>query len=389
MSDRYFIYPTTIHVSDALGRSMVFEGMDVVSSTMDEADFYDTGPSGPQRREIYVNPGSYTFTLSEKESGLNNEMHLCAYLNDMRLQWYASELSDSDSVTFAAEGDEFRSIIIKSEHTDKNFCVKLYSYTPEGTVDYDIELAFEMRDTCSTVTKVEGGTTLEGAVRYTLTLAKHSENVIAYAPVEIGYAKIYLDERTEDVTFLTYADVPEDAWYYDTVYDMKELGLMTGTSSRDFSPQEHLSRGMFLTVLQRMGGLPDASVNHSFPDVSAQKYYSDAVSWGVAHGLVAGYSDTSFAPEDPVTREQLAVILVRYLEARGIAPETVTDIAADTFSDYDEISADARAAVGNAVQWGLLSGRADNRLNPQDPATRAETAVVLQRLLVLTGDVVL
>ena len=151
-----------------------------------------------------------------------------------------------------------------------------------------------------------------------------------------------------------------------------------GVSDTAFSPNSTLTRSMLVTILHRLEGTPAASGN-SFADVASGTWYTDAVSWAAANGIVTGYSDTQFGPDDSITREQLAAILYRYAAYKGMDTSATADLA--NFPDSGSVSTWAGDSVKWAVSFGLISGKDDGRLDPLGTATRAEVATILMRFL--------
>lgn len=174
-----------------------------------------------------------------------------------------------------------------------------------------------------------------------------------------------------------FTDVHENDWFNADVGYAYERGILLGTGDDTFSPLEVTSRGMVVTVLYRFEGKPNPNAESTFPDVDQDEFYADAVAWGEEVGVVAGFDDGLFRPNDPVTREQLAVFLLRYAELKGYDAEAEADLS--DFSDEDEISAFAQAAVEWANANGLIRGLDDGRLAPRSNASRAEFAAILNR----------
>ncbi len=170
----------------------------------------------------------------------------------------------------------------------------------------------------------------------------------------------------------TYADVAADAWYADAVKTLSESGIMNGTGGGRFSPGGTFTRAQLVTVLYRMAGEPDAAADGggAFTDVADGQWYSDAVSWAAAEGVVSGYGNGLFGTNDPVTQEQMAVMLYRR------AGEPNTETAADDASDW------ARAAVGWARQNGIAAGQ-ELDFSPGEAASRAQVAVMTARFMAL------
>lgn len=173
-----------------------------------------------------------------------------------------------------------------------------------------------------------------------------------------------------------FADVPQDNWFADAVKYVSENKLMNGTSTTAFSPNENMSRAMLATVLYRMSGETDEA-GSSFGDVSASAYYAAAVNWASSKGIVNGTGADAFAPNASITREQLAAMLYRYAGE----PSVSADLSA--YTDTVGISPYASKAVEWCVAKGILSGKSATRLAPQDTATRAECAAMLQRFAAL------
>lgn len=173
-----------------------------------------------------------------------------------------------------------------------------------------------------------------------------------------------------------FGDVPQNSWFADAVKYVSENKLMNGTSTTAFSPNGNMSRAMLATVLYRMSG-ETAEADSSFRDVSSSSYYAAAVSWASSEGIVNGTGANAFSPNASVTREQLAAMLYRYAGE----PSVSADLSA--YTDTVDISPYASKAVEWCVAKGILSGKSATRLAPQDTATRAECATMLQRFAAL------
>lgn len=177
---------------------------------------------------------------------------------------------------------------------------------------------------------------------------------------------------------MPFLDVGTNDWFYNDVAYVWENGLMSGTAADRFSPNASTTRAMLVTVLYRMDGSAVSSGNVPFTDVPAGSWYADAVSWAAENGIVTGYSATRFAPNEPVTREQVAAILYRYAKLcdRDLSPAA----SLTAFADHASVSGYAREALSWAVGSGLIGG-SNGRLNPSGMATRAEIAAILHRFL--------
>lgn len=174
---------------------------------------------------------------------------------------------------------------------------------------------------------------------------------------------------------LPFADVAKGIWYYDAVQFVYENKLMAGTGETTFGPDAAISRGMIVTILHRLAGSPDVGTS-DFTDVPANQYYSDAVAWAAANGVVSGYGDGRFGPNDPITREQMALILQGYARLEGKDVSARTDLS--VYTDVGAVSNYALEAMRWARAVGLINGTSDTTLTPRGTATRAQAAVILR-----------
>lgn len=173
-----------------------------------------------------------------------------------------------------------------------------------------------------------------------------------------------------------FQDVGQNDWFASAVRYVTGKSLMNGKSTTAFAPNENMSRAMLATVLYRMSG-ETAEADSSFRDVSSSAYYAAAVNWASSEGIVNGTGANAFSPNASITREQLAAMLYRYAGE----PSVSADLSA--YTDTDDISPYASKAVEWCVAKGILSGKSATRLAPQDTATRAECAAMLQRFAAL------
>ncbi len=186
---------------------------------------------------------------------------------------------------------------------------------------------------------------------------------------------------TVTVTFgqapLPFHDVTEGDWFYDAVRYAYENGLMDGVGDNLFAPNSQTTRAQLVTILYRLEGEPEVSGTSGFSDVAAGIWYTDAVAWAAANGIVNGTTDTTFAPGEDITREQLVTVLYRYAEAKGYDVSARADLSA--YPDADQIQSYAAESVAWAVAEGLIQGFEDNTLRPAGNATRAQIATILMR----------
>ncbi|MEY8388073.1 glycosyl hydrolase family 18 protein [Oscillospiraceae bacterium 38-13] len=177
-----------------------------------------------------------------------------------------------------------------------------------------------------------------------------------------------------------FQDVPPDAWYAGAVERVSAAGLMQGVGNGLFSPGGTVTRGQIAAILHRMAGSP-AVYGSSFSDVASSAYYGGAVAWASRRGIVEGYSDGTFRPDLPVSRQQLAAILWRYARMNRADGGKRTPL--DSFSDAGLVAAYAREPLAWALAEGILQGTGDGMLLPQGRAARGQAAVMLDRFRAL------
>ncbi len=184
---------------------------------------------------------------------------------------------------------------------------------------------------------------------------------------------------------IPFDDVPEGEWYYDTVVEAYETGIMNGTSETKFAPLKTMSRSEFVMLLYRITGVSETGFSselEKFDDGDTDEWYSEAMGWGVRRGLIKGMDDNTVRPAQTITRAELAVMIVRYLSYRGI---TLPDAAEETaFTDDAAISDWCREQIYTCQKWGIFKGDNEGRFNPSNQASRAEGATIILRL---TGSV--
>ena len=177
-----------------------------------------------------------------------------------------------------------------------------------------------------------------------------------------------------------FSDINTGSWYHEAVDYVLKNGLMNGTGSGTFAPGGITSRAMIVTILWRLEGKPQVNYLMDFEDVAAESWYTEAVRWAAAEGIMGGYGDGRFGTNDAITREQLATVLYRYVQYKGY------DVSAKKSLDsYTDASAVHSWAV-DAMQWacsiGLIKGIEQENgftLDPVGNATRAQVATIFWR----------
>ena len=278
---------------------------------------------------------------------------------------------------------------IKDAETDTGHVQKLTgSYQLTGTENgvglFDLSQIVG-KDNIGNITEVKGGTydKKTGIARYNAAVAKPS-----YTYSTGSDAVTLTVEFTLDMSKLpksAFTDVTTGAWYYDAVLYAFSNALMVGTSDTTFGPDVSMTRAMLVAVLYRLADSPSVSGKMPFTDVEADTWYTDAVLWAYQNNIVAGTSDTTFAPLSDITREQIVAIFSRY--TAKFAPDKAEATAELTgFADSTSVSDWAVGDMKWAVAQKIISGREDAGklyLQPQGNASRAEVATILMQYCAL------
>jgi len=177
-----------------------------------------------------------------------------------------------------------------------------------------------------------------------------------------------------------FSDVSASDWFYYHVLYAYRTGLMLGTAADSFGPKLNLTRAMAVTILHRLSG-DTAGYKNSFTDIPSGAWYENAVAWAASNGLVKGTGAGAFSPNDPITREQLAVMLYNYAQYKGDDVSVGEDTNILSYNDALKISDYAYPALQWACGTDIINGDDQNKLNPQSSATRAEVAAILERFI--------
>ena len=173
-------------------------------------------------------------------------------------------------------------------------------------------------------------------------------------------------------------DVAAGDWFYDAVKYVSDNGIMVGVSDNSFAPNTNVTRAMFATILYRISG-ETAESYRAFDDIGADAWYGDAVAWCAANGIVNGVSDTKFAPDEIITREQMCAMLKRYMDYKSVVFENTNE--GIEFNDADQISDYAAEAVNELTRCGIINGFDTGSFMPSNGATRAECATVIMKFM--------
>lgn len=264
--------------------------------------------------------------------------------------------SSADAVTVA--GTVGGTVTVSAGQTTQGSTVTLTA-VPDGGYTLDSLSAADSRGNAVALTDLGGG-------QYTFTMPDSKVTVTAVF-------------RETAAGTLPFADVPAGAWYESAVRYVYKNGLMNGTGTTVFAPDSSTSRSMIATILWRMTGSPVVNYAMSFADVEQGAWYAEAVRWAASEGIITGYSDTAFGPDDAVTREDLAVMLYRWAQSKGYDVSVGENVNILSYTDAAEVHEYAVPALQWACGAGIVNGT-DGRLAPRSGATRAELATMLMRL---------
>lgn len=309
--------------------------------------------------------------------------------------------SSSSNTTTNADGSVTTTVTDKETGTVTTTTKKTDGSTT--VVETKKDGAVTITDTAKNGVKVEAVSKPGTDTSARVTLPASVETATVTLPVEVTPGTVAVDARTGEVVKLS---APTEAgmavkldgsaeliledrskaftdtdghWAKNAIDFTTAHALFNGTSDTTFAPNQPMTRGMVAVVLHNFEGNPDSAARTNFIDVASDKWYTDAINWVTDKGIAGGYGNGSFGAKDPVTREQLVTILYRYADAMGYGTEGGTDLSA--FSDGASVSAYAYEAMGWAVGNGLIVGTDRGVLAPRDSATRAQVASILNRFV--------
>ncbi|MBR4132712.1 MAG: S-layer homology domain-containing protein, partial [Oscillospiraceae bacterium] len=247
--------------------------------------------------------------------------------------------------------------------------------TYDSTVFMDTGVLYAVADPSIASVDAEGNVTglADGVTTLTATIMPSGRTKRVQVQVGEGCKK------DSSCPISRFTDASPTAWYHDGVHWALAEGVMNGVSSGRFAPDSPTSRAMIVTMLYRMEGEPRGSGAATFKDVPAGQWYTEAVNWAFANGIVNGYSAEKYGPDDNLTREQLVTILERYAKYKGMDVSKGEEAYLTGYDDAGIISDWAVKAFRWAVDAGIIQGVTDTRLSPQTSATRAQVATMLMR----------
>ncbi|MBR4720577.1 MAG: S-layer homology domain-containing protein [Clostridia bacterium] len=177
-----------------------------------------------------------------------------------------------------------------------------------------------------------------------------------------------------------FKDVPKTTWYYNAIKEAFDNGRMSGMGEESFEPETEITRGMFAYAIYNREGLPETKTKNKFSDVKDDSYYKNAIAWATDNGIVSGYDGKNYGPDDPITREQMVTILWRYAKFKDYDVSVSKDTNISDFNDSENISDWAADATLWTVGDGIIRGFEDVTIRPQNSASRAQLAVILNKI---------
>ena len=267
----------------------------------------------------------------------------------------------------------------------------LFIFTPDAYYEVD-DVKVDGQSVGSmmeyTYESVSADSTIEVSFKRMANSGQNSSNTSGGGTSYIEHDKVSVDDKlvTKPADVITtteewinpFTDVKSEDWYYEYVKYINANKLMNGISDDKFAPNDTVTRAMFVTVLYRLEKEPTAT-KADFADVPDGAYYENAVGWAVENGIVNGMSESEFAPDSTISREQMSAIIHRYMNFKGVDISQGEDADITTYADFENVSPYAQDAFRYACSIGIISGTSETTLSPKDSATRAQMAAIFQR----------
>ena len=323
--------------------------------------------NGPNAGWLYSVNGDSEHGLGMKEYILETGDEIIWYYSDD----YVEEAKPSSRYYQRwLEADDISPETYVKRHLDK-----IVTIEGKGEVEPKLNMSHIGNDVKFTFTPAEGW-----VIKAVYVDGKDKGAIETYTYKDLSMASRIEVVFTQNVPYqMSFVDVPEYEWFYDDVYFVASNGLFNGTSETTFSPHAPMTRAMLVTVLYRLEGEPAVAGGSAFTDVKRDWWYTDAVNWAAKYGIIQGYSETEFRPDEHILREQMAAILYRYAAYKEYDVSKANKLT--HYSDYSELSLYALDAMKWANAEGLINGRTLTTLVPKGTATRAEVAAILHRFV--------
>ena len=340
-----FAFETDAGIPLAPSRSGGHSEMTVAPSENTEAGFYQVGSAPDVTVELRSAAGRVTAVSRNVDGRYGNETF---YPGADRLEVALSDVQPGAAYLLTVSDPETGKVYYAGQQIGTRRAVFHVAFTlPEARTDLTVTI----------------GSTAERFAARTFPLS--------YIPAADGT----ICPGGDACPMVRFADLDPAAWYHDGVHWALDMGVMNGVAERIFRPDVSVSRSMLVTMLWRIEGEPEASGDMTFGDVAPDIWYTEAIRWAAGAGIVNGYNAGTFGPDDPISREQLAVILWRYAGCKGTDADRL-----GRYLDTEKISPWALDAMRWAVQTGLIEGVGEDTLCPKGVATRAQAATLLMRL---------
>lgn len=282
------------------------------------------------------------------------------------------ELKPSKAKITVDDAEQFDDDIYDLAEGEYTYTVSASGYnSEEGTIEISSQDAMEHATKTISVSLSKKPSSGGGGGGISISTPSVMEKPIEETPAEKS------DAQKPVLLSDTFGDVSEDDWYYNAVKYVYENNLFSGTDA-GFEPDKSMTRAMLVTVLYRFASPTEKPINNSFSDVSDNAWYTEGVCWAAENNIVNGMSDEEFAPDESITREQIAVILYRFAMHCGY-DISAEDVSVGSFADFEDISPYATDAMEYVLCNGIINGKADGRIAPKASATRAEVATMLMR----------
>lgn len=271
------------------------------------------------------------------------------------------------------QGDYFNiKGIISSGSALNNVTVSVYDHSGNMRTGKSVSPGTTVYDLKQLDNYVSFGKLEQGSYSYRVTASNAGNTVIL----------IEKEFKIVESIVLPFTDIVRSDWFYDAVYYNYVEGLMTGKEKTIFAPNESLKRAQFASILYRINGAPKVEYQEIFPDVTKDAWYAEAVTWAYKSGIIKGYNNGQFGPNDSVTREQIAIMMYNYAKAQGHDTTAKGDL--DKFADKTAVSGYAEESVQWAVGSGIISGMDNGKtLNPLGETARAQCAAIIQKFTLL------
>ncbi len=426
----------TVLPDNATNKAVTWSSNDSTVATVDESGKVTAVAPGTATITVTTEDGSKTATCTvivhtattittqpqsvSVTEGQSATFSVAATGDNLRYQWQinsgngwsaitgATDASYTiDRTTTAMSGNQYRCIVTGDggETTSSAATLTVRSYEPpytgkysyevvsdvgeNGTIDVDryategdqvtITISPDEAYLLDDLTVTSGGRyvalTDNGDGTYTFTMPSGDVAITATFAEDPNWTNP--EDPSTDVSEI-FTDVPANHWAKAAIQYVYDNGLMTGVSDTAFAPEATTTRAMIVSMLARMENVTSAA-DAGFNDVAANDWYATAVNWAAASGITSGTGDGNFSPNTAITREQLAAILMNYAQYKG--QDVSARATLDTYNDATAISSWANDVMSWAVAEGLLTGVTNDQLQPQENATRAQVAAILQRFL--------